>query len=489
MTATSLRTGTFAGGYVFHNFIGEPIKELVELGLPAHVILSLKDPQGVTLLPTVQKGTSVKAGQVIARAPGAIAATLVSSVSGSIDDFRTADGLPEAITIRSDGSAEWTRIDAAGSEAASGPPETIERIISRSGIAAIPTRFGTAAIGAADVQHVIINGVGADVYNPSIPLIAGSRLSDLATAVRILRRIYPAAGFSVAFDTRSRLLLRELRAAAPGGEIAFHLLKPKFPQQREEMLLPVVLGKSFPSGRRAVDCGVLVLGIQTVLAIHDAVVLGKPAIDRIVALSGPGFTRNIHVRARIGTAISDIVDSRLRSPGPYRIVEDSLLTGRKIAQPAAASIGRETDSLIAVPEKEEGGFLPFAGPGFRKDSYSLTFASRFLHLGKEADTNVHGEGRPCISCGFCDAVCPARILPSLLHRYVQRAIIDTTIVRYGITRCIDCNLCSYVCPSKIDVAGLIGQGKARLAAEGFLGVTPDKPPAPPKGIAVKGSAP
>jgi Na+-translocating ferredoxin:NAD+ oxidoreductase RnfC subunit len=72
---------------------------------------------------------------------------------------------------------------------------------------------------------------------------------------------------------------------------------------------------------------------------------------------------------------------------------------------------------------------------------------------------------------------------------VKRAIIDATILRYGITRCIDCNLCSYVCTSKIDVAFLLRQGKARLAAEAHREVTPDKPSAPPKGIAVKGSAP
>jgi Na(+)-translocating NADH:ubiquinone oxidoreductase A subunit len=436
----------------------------------------------------VQKGAQVKAGQVIARAPGRIAAILLSSVSGSVDDVRMADGGPGAITIRADGSPGWTQIEMAGPDAASGPPETLERIISQSGISAIPTRFDTAVIGAMDVESVIINGVNADVYSPSLPLIAGARLADLASAVRILRRIYPTAGFSVAFDTRSRPLLQKLCTAAPQGGITFHLLKPKFPQQREEMLLPVVLGRPFPRGHRAINCGVLVLNIQTVLAVHDAVVLGRPAIDRIVALSGPGFTRNIHVRARVGTVISHIVAPRLRSPGRFRLVENSLLTGRMIANPASTPVGQETDNLIAVPEKEEAGFLPFAGPGFRKDSYSLTFASRFLPLGKEADTNRHGEERPCISCGFCESVCPVRILPNLLHRYVKRAIIDETILRYRITRCIDCNLCTYVCTSKIDVASLIRQGKARLAAGGYSEISPDMPQERLKGIVGKESA-
>jgi Na(+)-translocating NADH:ubiquinone oxidoreductase A subunit len=406
-------------------------------------------------------------------------------VSGSVNEIRIADGKPDAITIGTDESQGWTQIEMAGPEAVSGPPEIIERIISKSGISMIPTRFDTAAIAATDVENVIINGVSADVFSPSMPLIAGGRLADLASAVRILSRIYPKAGFSVAFDTQSRSLLRELRTAMPQRGISFHLLKPKYPQQREEMLLPVVLGRPFPHGHRAINCGVLVLNIQTVLAIHDAIVLGKPAIDRIVALSGPGFTRNIHVRARVGTVISHIVASRLRSTGRFRVVENSLLTGRKIAQPAATPIGQETDNLIAVPEKEKEGFLPFAGPGFRKDSYSVTFASRLLPLQKETDTNLHGEARPCISCGFCDSVCPVRILPSLLHTYVKRGIVDETILRYRITLCIDCNLCTYVCTSKIDLASLMRQGKARLVAEGYREISPDVPMERLKGISLE----
>ncbi len=87
------------------------------------------------------------------------------------------------------------------------------------------------------------------------------------------------------------------------------------------MLLSVVLGRPFPRGGKAITGGVLVLDVQKALALHDAVIHGKPSLDRIVALCGPGFTRNIHVRARIGTAISDIVDARLRSPGSFRLVD------------------------------------------------------------------------------------------------------------------------------------------------------------------------
>jgi electron transport complex protein RnfC len=453
--------------------------------VPPRVTIGLTDPQGVALDPTVQKGTSVRAGQVVARGQGRTGAIRLSPVSGTVEEVRSTEGGADgAITILSDGSSSWAPIERAGPEAAAGPTEVVERIVSQSGIPGIPTRFDTAAIPATDVEAVIINGVGADIYNPSVSLIAGSRIQDIASAVRILSKIYPAAALSLAVDARARVLGQQVHAAVPRGEIAVHFLKPKFPQHREEMLLPVILGLPFPHGHRAINRGVLVLDLQAALAIHDAVVHGKPAIDRIVALAGPGFTRNVHVRVRVGTAVSQVVDSRLRRPDGLRLVENSLLTGKQIRDPSAAWIGPQTDTLIAVPEKQETGFLPFAGAGFRKDSYSIAFASRLLPIGKEADTNLHGEERPCLSCGFCEAVCPARILPNVLHKYVKRALIDETLLRYRISRCFDCNLCTYVCTSKIDVASLLRQGKARLAAQGRE-ILPEVPLERLKGILVK----
>jgi Na+-translocating ferredoxin:NAD+ oxidoreductase RnfC subunit len=64
-------------------------------------------------------------------------------------------------------------------------------------------------------------------------------------------------------------------------------------------------------------------------------------------------------------------------------------------------------------------------------------------------------------------VCPVGILPNVLHRYVERDIVDESIQQLGVFRCIDCNLCTYVCPSKIPVAQLIKQGKDRLRSEGL----------------------
>jgi Na+-translocating ferredoxin:NAD+ oxidoreductase RnfC subunit len=113
----------------------------------------------------------------------------------------------------------------------------------------------------------------------------------------------------------------------------------------------------------------------------------------------------------------------------------------------------------------------FAQPGFIKDSFSNTAASRaslvIPFFKKRLITNINGEHRACISCGFCSSVCPVRLYPNLLHHYVERGRLNEDAVRYGMFKCIDCNLCTYVCTSKIPVAQFMKQGKQELLDEGF----------------------
>jgi len=57
---------------------------------------------------------------------------------------------------------------------------------------------------------------------------------------------------------------------------------------------------------------------------------------------------------------------------------------------------------------------------------------------------------PCIRCGFCDAICPVDIYPSLLLEALEKGKTKALDI-LNFDSCIDCNLCSYVCPSSIRV--------------------------------------
>jgi electron transport complex protein RnfC len=441
---------------------------LEDLGVPDRVVLTFGAAISPAPEPMVRLGSHVHAGQVVAEILGAHRRFVLSPVSGTVAEVRRLKPSGSVVAISADGSPVWQPVLPVIHDWRGQPRERLEDLLYAAGLGGLPTRLGSAPIGPDEVENVVVSAVADDIYNLDAAVVLDGRLGQLAESLDILRALYPRAAQHIAIDARGDRVERILRGALTGDSLRWHRLPARYPQHMDVLLHDAVADHPRAPGATAIASGTLALDLQDALAVRDAVAEGRPAISRIVALCGTGFARTPHVRVRVGTRVAEVVRRFLRPDGAYRVVENSLLRGGTLA-PAERSIELSTSALIAVPERERSGFLSFARPGLRSDSYSRTFAARLLPLAKSSDTNLHGEPRACIACGFCEAVCPARIMPHLLHRYVQRDFIDETLVRFDIARCIECNLCTYVCTSKIDVASLLRAGKEKLVAEGLLG--------------------
>ena len=104
-----------------------------------------------------------------------------------------------------------------------------------------------------------------------------------------------------------------------------------------------------------------------------------------------------------------------------------------------------------MPEHTEREFLGFVRPGFDRTCYAPCFLSALRLKHRERfSTAMRGEGRPCVSCNFCEEVCPAGIMPHLLHKYLYKDLIEEAD-EARIDLCVRCGLCSFVCPSKIEL--------------------------------------
>jgi Na+-translocating ferredoxin:NAD+ oxidoreductase RnfC subunit len=77
---------------------------------------------------------------------------------------------------------------------------------------------------------------------------------------------------------------------------------------------------------------------------------------------------------------------------------------------------------------------------------------------------LSGEVRPCIACGQCADVCPAEILPQMIHRHLYADRLEEA-QRIRVDLCVGCGLCSFVCPSKIDLRTELLDAKRVLREE------------------------
>lgn len=483
---------TFSRGYEFKNFEGQPDENLIKAGIPARVTIPLRQGFGREVSPIVEPGQKVAAGQIIGRDDESVSSPVHSSVNGKviqIERINHLGGETGAVVIESDGTGDWQRLSGHSSNWKDLSPEKIGELIYLSGAsscgrAGIPTNFNSSVIAPEEVENVIIQGVGSEVHNllPEV-LLKSKGLLHFIEGLKILKKIMATARFHLALNKSQKNLIKDVSGLLPTDDsINFFTVAGKYPVEYDEVLTPLLLGVGFPYGYSAANVGVIVLDIQAVLHVYEAVVEGKPLIERTIALCGPGFIENTHVKVRIGSSLKHIIKGNINADKNLRLVLNSSLTGESLCD-LSLSADRTFTTVIAMLEDHESVFLSFARPGLKGDSYSRTCFSMLFKensklFQKKCGTNLHGELRPCIFCTFCEEVCPVNIIPHLLFHYVEKDVIDETLLKYKIFNCLECNLCSYVCPSKIPVAQFIKEGKAKLLNEGCE--------CPVPGVALKG---
>ncbi|MEW6523609.1 MAG: 4Fe-4S dicluster domain-containing protein [Bacillota bacterium] len=434
------------GGYRFR-LDGRPEDRLVELELPARAVIPLGQTPGREARPVVKVGDEVRAGQVVGRGDRGVS-PVHASIGGRVEAV-TRLGETSALAIAGDGTAGWQPLGGHSRRWDQLPGEELETLLHASGVTAldggVPTRFGTASLSSCEVENLIIEGVEDGPYPVSVlALLAGERREHFVEGIGILQKLMPRARLHLAVSSERPGLARELTAKLGSrGPVSLHALAPKYPQGHRTLLTRTILGND--ARGRAAAAKTTILSVATVLHARDAVVEGKPLMERTVALCGPGWKENLHLQVRVGTPVEFIAQKYLK-PGRNRLVVNCPLTSGSLAD-LSVPVDRTFSSLIAVPEHQDAELL----------SVKRLLTGKF-----ECNTGLHGEGRPCVFCGYCEDACPVGIIPHLLDKRVKRNLIGQDLVTYGIFECVECNLCTFVCPSKIPVARHIKLGQRKL---------------------------
>lgn len=202
---------------------------------------------------------------------------------------------------------------------------------------------------------------------------------------------------------------------------------------------------------------------EGVLAIDRALTLSKPCLVRIISVGGVGVNSPTHIKVMPGYPIKAIKDKYVFEPAA-RMINGGILIGELLS---TETLGLDTEcrGVTILPELKDREFLGFIRPGWDRSCYARCFLSSLRKEFRERlTTGIRGEGRPCISCNFCEEICPAGIMPHLMHKYLYRDLIEE-VDQARVDLCVECGLCSFVCPSKIDLRKQLIEAKGLIKKE------------------------
>lgn len=455
------------GGYLFKHLAGTPRHVLLKDKIPSKVMIPLRQGFGEEVKPIVKINDRVKTGQIIGIDESSISSPVHATINGIIRDICPIKILEEdinTIIIESDGTESgYITIDEGIKDYREANHNEINKMLYLSGFTSLvrfgfPTKYNSSTFDQTKIEDLIINAVYSEPYSLQNQILFESNFDKIIVGLDILRRsLNCKANIHIAINALDKGIIK---AISNNDWLDVVPLKAKYPQDNDIMLIQSILGKNIPYGGTLLDLNTIILDVQAVIHAYQAVVDKKPIIERIISLGGTALKDNLFLKVIVGTPLKNIIDPLLNSNN-YRIIYGGLMTG-KACLDDSMPIDRTANSIAVVTENKERQFLFFLRPGINRGSYSNAFlSSLFPFVKRRIDTNLNGEYRPCIFCNYCESVCPSRLMPYLLSKYLIHDMIDDA-VKLRPLDCIECGLCTFVCPSKIPVMSHIKELKKKI---------------------------
>ncbi len=411
--------------------------------LPKTAVFPLSQHIGAPAKAVVQKGDTVKTGQLIAEAAGFVSARIFSSVSGTvqkIDSVIDAGGYAKpAIYINVEGDEWMDGIDRTSDLVTLNDrkeltgKDIVDRIrdagIVGMGGACFPCHVKLTPPEGCKPEWIIINGVECEPYLTADHRMMLEHADEILVGVTLLMKAVGVDKGFVAIENNKKdaieLMTRKAKAY-PGIEVV--PLKVKYPQGSEKQLIDAVVGRQVAAPPALpVSVGAVIQNVSTAFAVYEAVMKNKPLFERVVTVTGKNLANPGNFLTRIGTPMSMLID-------------------------ACGGMPEDTGKVIG------GG--PMMGKALVNTDVPVCKGSSGILLldSKEA---MRGEAEPCIRCGKCIEACPMGLEPYLLSACAELKMWDR-LETEGVVSCIECGSCQFTCPSNRPLLDYVRMGKSTV---------------------------
>ncbi|MBR5509116.1 MAG: electron transport complex subunit RsxC [Lachnospiraceae bacterium] len=425
-----MATFTFKGGV--HPYDGKDLSKDKPIApyLPkGDLIYPLSQHIGAPAAPIVAKGDRVLVGQKIAEAGGFVSSPVYSSVSGTVKaiepHFVSTGSKVNSIVIENDGLYEEA-------EGLSIKPfdemtkQDILAVIKESGVvgmggAGFPTHVKLSPKEPDKIDYILVNCAECEPYLTSDYRIMIERPDKIIGGLKVVLELFDnAQGLICIEDNKPEAITTMQKACEGESRIKVVVLKTKYPQGAERMLIHAATGRDLNSTMLPADVGCVVDNCDTITSIYDAVILGKPLTSRVVTISGEAIADPRNFEVKMGTNIAELIE-------------------------AAGGFKSEAKKVISG-----GPMMGFAMFDLECPTTKTTSAITCL----DKDDISEKPTTACINCGRCVTACDEGLVPARLAQFAERFDLDAFQAWHGM-ECVECGCCTYACPAKKPLAQMI----------------------------------
>lgn len=406
-----------------------------KLVMPKMLCIPILQHIGTPLDSIVNVGDKVLKGEKIAESTAFLVSPIHSPTSGTIKKIEshcfTLMGKMNAIFIEPDGEDKWCDLF----------PITDWKIATKDELLKQVRNCGVVGLGGASfpaqvkldppldvkIDTLLLNGAECEPYLTSDNRVMIEKTSQMIEGIQILKKILNVESVMIGIEDNKKEAIAKLKEAVIGTGIEIKVLKTLYPQGGEKQLIKAILNREVPSGKLPLSVGVVVQNTTTAVAIYEAIVKGKPIIDKVVTVAGNAIKTPKNIQALIGTPISELLD-------------------------AGNANREEIDKLIV------GG--PMMGMAQHNEFVPVIKGTSGV-LGLTLEETNRCKARACIGCGKCIEVCPMGLTPIMYPRIAENGNWEE-MKKFNLMDCIECGCCSYICPSNRPLTESIKLGKCKL---------------------------
>ncbi len=394
------------------------------------LVYPLSQHIGAPANPMVKKGDHVLKGQKIAEAGGFVSAPVYASVSGTVKGlekhFSPAGSKVECIVVENDGEYQEVAYEPAKPLEEMTEEEIINKIgeagIVGMGGAGFPTKVKLSPKEPDKIEYIIANCAECEPYITADYRRMLENTEELVSGMRVVLSLFKNAKGIFAVEDNKKDCIEKLKEAVKGEtRMEVKALQTKYPQGAERQLIYAVTRRAIHAAMLPADAGCIVDNVEALIGIDQAVVKGKPLMERVVTVSGDAVAKPGNFRVLLGTSHQELI----QAAGGFKTEPEKLISGGPM-------MGFAMVALDAPVTKTSSSILAF-----------------------KEDIVAKSKPTPCINCGRCVEVCPSRIIPSRLADYAERHDEETFTAQNGL-ECVECGSCSYVCPAKRPLKQSIG---------------------------------